>query len=637
MGNACGCDGKYVEKPIGSKGPKKNFIEMLGSLTEDYVKTNYENQKNQLVEALYSLKASIGDCTCGNKEGLFKILEDVKFGVQDLITQNEALEVELKEYKREKILHTTKGVIKFMRKSVKEDLYWAMDNWRNPGLQLLESSFATEELDTSSLGDSIRIDSKSLHEAMEFITEENKSALQKNSLVNYYLNNKDKIKKHMPITNLMRVFEEMMDKKYERDCSDLASGRRTRSIREFAIEHLTRVYGIKKIAYQAVYSMLPTLDQLYQQRNHYGTIICRFLEVFHPEPFPENLALFLTKARVEFNRIAHTSKKELKFRKMPRGKSTGIHKNDKSNSNQVAFLADAMNLIYNMFPNDKYSRANALNSLKPESMSTEDFFLFRICHKIVRMGESTENIFAKMDVDKGGTIDKDELIEGIKKYLEISLPEEDVLCLFNTLDIKERGEISKETFMSKFNINNYFAKHKSDEYCISICHFLNALIESFRMMRIKDTAFLASWFYSQKVPHLELEEFKKFCQKQGTSLDEEELGEIYDCSLILNQDGNLNGLTCEAFCRAVIKNGIGGKGQRDFCNAYLGLKPESLLRKSETNIEFKTQEFKRSLTPKRSLRVSVSPLRSATSILSPAFKPQNSPTFGGLSDKFSLD
>ena len=74
-------------------------------------------------------------------------------------------------------------------------------------------------------------------------------------------------------------------------------------------------------------------------------MICRVLHLFHPEPVLLPLAVFLTKARHDFNKLE--AKKRMKARENKRGKSPiGVCKNA---GNDKAFLVDLINMIYNLF------------------------------------------------------------------------------------------------------------------------------------------------------------------------------------------------------------------------------------------------------------------------------------------------
>jgi hypothetical protein len=49
----------------------------------------------------------------------------------------------------------------------------------------------------------------------------------------------------MSISNVFRLFEDLMDKKYETDICDIAASRQTRTMTEFLMEYLNRNFGLK--------------------------------------------------------------------------------------------------------------------------------------------------------------------------------------------------------------------------------------------------------------------------------------------------------------------------------------------------------------------------------------------------------
>ena len=110
-----------------------------------------------------------------------------------------------------------------------------------------------------------------------------------------YKKNCIKGEKPMGYLNIFRFFEEMMDKKYEVDTGDLKAKRKPRTMTEFLIEHLNRMFGLKKIAYRHLAQIMPALNQLVVEKQPYGTLFSRLLQIFHPSPIMFPLAMYITK------------------------------------------------------------------------------------------------------------------------------------------------------------------------------------------------------------------------------------------------------------------------------------------------------------------------------------------------------
>lgn len=180
-----------------------------------------------------------------------------------------------------------------------------------------------------------------------------------------------------------------MDKKAEADCID----RKIRTFPEFTLGYINRLYGLKKIALQNLKAILKGLELLYNAGNLYGIMICRLLQIFHERPIPHLLSIYLTQARIEFN-------------KLPK---------DLSNGHQRASLADVFNLVYNSFISE--SRWMILQRLKPIAISKEAYFLYVVTHKMLRNGLNAEQLYMSFDVNSQGFLSEDDLIKGFKKLL----------------------------------------------------------------------------------------------------------------------------------------------------------------------------------------------------------------------------
>ena len=98
-------------------------------------------------------------------------------------------------------------------------------------------------------------------EVADQIEEENKELIENNEIL---LQIKETSEKPMSIVNLFKFLEELMDRKYEIDIKDLKDNRIPRTMTEFIQEHLSRVFGIPKIANRQLAQIIPALKELHQ-------------------------------------------------------------------------------------------------------------------------------------------------------------------------------------------------------------------------------------------------------------------------------------------------------------------------------------------------------------------------------------
>ena len=97
---------------------------------------------------------------------------------------------------------------------------------------------------------------------------------------------------------------------------------------------------------------------------------------------------------------------------------------------------EAVNLLYTLFETDNFTRAKAIFLLRPKLMGEDEFLIYRICHKIILLVQTVENLFMFIDSSQIGFLPKSQLFEGLRKTLEIFLSEQDLNILASLLDQK---------------------------------------------------------------------------------------------------------------------------------------------------------------------------------------------------------
>ena len=284
------------------------------------------------------------------------------------------------EIEKLKLMHQRTVItncIKYMTKVTHTELVSFWEKWKDT---IFPETFETKEefqifdsFEEDEENEEIKVSKLNVDEAKELIDYNNKIVLTENPLLQYSTRSNEQA---MALNIVFRIFEELMDKKYEADQANFLTNRVPNSIPDFFIDHLKRVYGLKKLAQKAMSQMMISLKELYDQNHNYGRIICRLLQIYDPQPIPTPLALFITKARHDMNKIIGSKKQ---------GK--------RQNTLEEIQIIEAINLVYTLFETDKFSRAKGILLLKPKIMNEEEYLLFRICNKIIRMGQTIENIF----------------------------------------------------------------------------------------------------------------------------------------------------------------------------------------------------------------------------------------------------
>lgn len=371
--------------------------------------------------------------------------------------------------------------------------------------------------------------------------------------------------------NLFKFLEELMDRKLEVDKADLAARRKPRTMTEFLMEHLTRQFGIKSLALKFLGQLMPSLLALVKEEHKHAVLYARILQVFHPRPIPFQLALVIVRIRPEFHKLVEKCTKEREARDSKRGMKREEKTAAKSGIQAAmdllatggeAFVADAMMFLYDFFDNDKESGELALQLLRPHNVSLAEFVLFKICHKMAKMGLTEEALFSLIDLDGGGTIDKEEFVEGVRSSLDLWITRDHVVEVFNTLT-EGQAEMTREAFLSRCNFTWYQVAVKSDEFLISKCDFMEMIINVYDFRQKRDIAGLVAFFRSQNEDPILEPTFRRIMRSLQRKIPAARVDRIWRIGLSLRD--SQEGLDEDTFIKVMLRYRTGHFAATRFC------------------------------------------------------------------------
>jgi hypothetical protein len=371
-----------------------------------------------------------------------------------------------------------------------------------------------------------------------------------------------------PLTylNIFKFFEELMDKKFEVDTQDLQAGRKPRAMTEFLMEHLNRQFGIKTLALRYLGQLIPGLQVLYNENLPYAVLFARLLQVFHPEPIPFQLMLYLVRIRMEFHKLMekYAREREVQRRRQQGKKLETTHGRaayDLAATGGEAYATDVISMIYDLFENDEKSGELALQLLRPEACSLSDYVTFKLCHKMAKLGMSAEAVFKLIDEDGGGSISETEFVNGVKTSLELWITETDIKEVYQ--ELAKGGELTLQDFTERCNFNWFLKAEKSEEYKTTKCHFLTVLIAVFNRRQREDTAQLIALYDSKQQVPLSRETFIALLRSLDADIPQERIETIWTCGCAEADNGE--GLTEKAFVRCMLKYPTGPFTKTIFC------------------------------------------------------------------------
>eukprot|EP00358_Blepharisma_japonicum_P005885 CAMPEP_0202942638 /NCGR_PEP_ID=MMETSP1395-20130829/2861_1 /ASSEMBLY_ACC=CAM_ASM_000871 /TAXON_ID=5961 /ORGANISM="Blepharisma japonicum, Strain Stock R1072" /LENGTH=451 /DNA_ID=CAMNT_0049639133 /DNA_START=481 /DNA_END=1834 /DNA_ORIENTATION=- len=380
-----------------------------------------------------------------------------------------------------------------------------------------------------------------------------------------------KARKGMPSAKIFQFFEEMMDSKYKTDLKDLKDRRKPRTMTEFLMEFLNRKFGIEKLAMKNLGRILPTLKSLVSENHPYACLFARLLQIFHPDPIPYNLALYLVKARYEFQPLiekADKYKEVLEGKKNPaqqtaEKKTHHDAKFEQAATGGEALIIDVLDHIQILFENDPESGTIVLEKIYPEKVSLNDFIAFVITNKMKKKGKRPEDIFNKLDKDKGGSIDGEEFIKGAKNELDLWISNENIIKFFQEVDTSGNGEIELDEFQAIINFEKYEKAAKNLDYVVKKEKFLNALVDVYEFRQVRDSAYLRQTLIDHNIEHLNIIDFAKAVNGIDPELNSAKVMELYNECLKLSQSPDI-GIDKEIFVKIMLKYGVGQLGLGTF-------------------------------------------------------------------------
>ncbi|CAG9318926.1 unnamed protein product [Blepharisma stoltei] len=405
--------------------------------------------------------------------------------------------------------------------------------------------------------------------AKESILQEKQKLLNENLIMENYKKVETKLEKPMSYINIFRFLEEMMDNKYKTDKKDLKDKRKPRSMTEFMMEYLNRRFGIEFLAIKTLCQILPAIKSLVDERHPYGCFYARLLQIFHPDPVPYNLSLYLVRARYDFNPFVEKAdrfketlgfrpNKEIKLKQTTYGKVA----HDYAGTGGEAMLVDIIDYVYNLFQEDPESGTLLLEKICPEKVVFNDFIGFLIANKMRKKGKRPEELFNKLDKNHGGTLDGQEFIEGAKKDLELWISDVNIIKFFQEVDISKHGEITQEEFFSVVNVEKYTKCTKSLDYVVTKERFLNALIDVYEFRQIRDGAFLrqslAEYGLNLMNPTTFIETVKIIDPKISTI----KIADLHKEAIAICK--HFKGIDKDTFVKIALRHGIGGYGLGSF-------------------------------------------------------------------------
>jgi hypothetical protein len=260
-----------------------------------------------------------------------------------------------------------------------------------------------------------------------------------------------------PINKVFKLFEDIMDSKYVLDKKEMSEGVKPRTLAEFLFDYVNRSFGIKKVAKKSLEKLIKSL-QAYQSHN-YLSIFCRMLGIYTSAPIPIQLFVSLSRFRSDLTTL---------ISKSPNSPSKA-RKNDSKSEGGYIPLCNLLDYITKTFSNF-FVFAELCHNLCGLDKTALEFILFYSGYRMAKLG-----LFALITQNN---LTKLEYLRLIVQNFNYPLNESECQELKNFVE--------KETvrrILHEFSAEAYRKRVKSEEYMVSKCSFLLAVINTYEIAK----------------------------------------------------------------------------------------------------------------------------------------------------------
>jgi hypothetical protein len=220
-----------------------------------------------------------------------------------------------------------------------------------------------------------------------------------------------------------------------------------------------------------------------------------------------------------------------------------------------AYLADVIYLVYDMFEHAQDYGQLLLSLIKPAAIDVSDFIIFKICHKMAKLGLTPESLYDLIDAKKEQSLLREEFIQGVQQTMDLWVDRADLEALFSLIDSNTSETISKEEFVLKINFDSYYFNVKNEYYVVSKSTFLNALTDVYTTMYQHQAARLQKIYNEVGNRELSLTKFRQVVMSIDPHLGLSRVDQMYGEAGRIYSDSQ--GVGLEAFCRILLQHGIG--------------------------------------------------------------------------------
>ncbi|CAI2362930.1 unnamed protein product [Moneuplotes crassus] len=407
-----------------------------------------------------------------------------------------------------------------------------------------------------------------------------KNNLLKN-IVRYMNNNKKEKILPMPEGTALKLISELLSERLKNDIEAEKANKKTKTLPNYILDQLSMKFGLKTIAVKNLISLrelLANTSKSFKKKNPdkmpYAQLL---LSIFGFESSPEvqysqEQVNLIIKAKPLWMEAQEHCKKTIKIRK--NSAFTNLSLVDLQVGGNCSLL-EIIDVFTNWCNKDKELLASFIPKLTPEipkdiagnpheiEQFYIDFSLVKICHKAAKLGKTIQYMHDELDEDGDGTLDADEILNGLREKFNIFFGEEEAKKLHALFE-----EEAESGAGEKSRLNSLWSSYSEkcyDLYRITELRFFELLIDEWDDYLKRTNEKLMKVFVEfddNGDQVLSFEEFEQLINHLEKSMTRDQISEIFNETLEMDEKSeDLDKMNPDCFCEMALSYKLGGYGE----------------------------------------------------------------------------
>ena len=246
----------------------------------------------------------------------------------------------------------------------------------------------------------------------------------------------------MPETNAFKMIETLLDEKINADLENELAKKKVKPLPGFILDQLSMKFGLKTLAVKNIISMKMGFSKNLKSAKKSGEITTPYTEFLMKmlgisddggKEIPPDEIDLVVKARAIFIEAIENYKRVMAIR--PKAIQDKMKTNIDLLSGGEWSILEVIDLTTLWIQKDKELLESFIPKIQPIRSDNEIeegrfllmFSLMKIWNKIAKLGKDVKYLYQTLDKDGGGTLDPQEILDGLKSSFNIYFAPEEVI------------------------------------------------------------------------------------------------------------------------------------------------------------------------------------------------------------------